>query len=353
MNQSEPESEAAASDTRLNFFERLPSPSWEQVSFVGSGHVWVWFKPSHVPHGLIISIPDEMRSAPELNEQLTMRNLLQAACVDPRSVAAWYLHGATYDAMNGTTPLLDQVVPGPMAGVDPNIIVYVTAPLAANASPAGAVPPVVGAGQFMNAPPVANMPPGAPPAHAPPADAVTPPVNDANVEDTFDHIEADWIASLQVENELSRLRKRLLDMSAKLKSLNRDLTSPERLHSDSQDKKDWTDARRFLRDAMKQMSMYVKRHDIGFTSAAGHRNSFEHTHKEFIAPRKNFPGLQQARRDFEGYRRTVVNLQSSMNNSLTNASQNAERRAQRILIRIAAKIREASKHKSFLGEMLD
>jgi len=321
MGQFDSQDETAPSGVGTDFAGRPPSTSWERISFADSpqNYIWVWFKPANVPQGLIVKIPDETFRNDPHPEQLTMRKLLQAVGVEPSSVSMWYLYGVPYEGQNGTTPFLDSTIPEPVAGVDPDIVVSLN-------------PPQV---ETMQQP------------------AATATAEAEHLAEVFEHIDADWNAILQIEKQLTRLRKQLVDMSNKIKALNRDLTPLERLHGSNQDKKDWQDARRWLRDAATQLSVCIRDHDIGELSSAGNRKKFAQIYQQFIVPRQQFDGMWQARRDYETYRKRAQTLQNNMNNAHLNAAQNGERRAQRVLKTIAVKIREATTKKNFLGIMLD
>jgi len=175
----------------------------------------------------------------------------------------------------------------------------------------------------------------------------------AHLMEAYEHVEQDWRACQEAEKDLARLRQQCLDMMGRLKTLNRDLTGPERLHSTNQEKKDWTNARRMLRDCTNRLWKSVKAHDIGYTSSAGQRRWFEETYDKYIAPRRHFEGFQDADRAFGTYRKIVTTLHIEMTNGLSIAQLDGERRAQQILARIAEKIREAGNRKNFLGVVLD
>ena len=128
MNQTDIHGTPSQLDPRSMFAARPPSTSWEAISFGDStqNHVWAWYKPASIPQGLMLQIPDEIwANDPAFAAQLTMRRLLSAAGIDPCCITTWYLQGAPFDSMNGTNPLLDQPVPAPVPGADPNIVVYV------------------------------------------------------------------------------------------------------------------------------------------------------------------------------------------------------------------------------------
>lgn len=347
--------------------------------------MWVWFKPATAPHGLLLKIPDETyRDRPELAVQWTMRKLLQAAGIEPASVSAWLLNGVSFPGMNGLSPYLDAPLPPPVAGVGLDVAVYIQAPPVLNVPPlpmglVGSIPPYLNGAPLMGVPPmvpvmplgalplgmngapVFNGPPifnGTPPTHLPSgphvaqANTASQPLDEATA-DIYERIEADWNSSNEIEKDLSRLRKQLVDVLGRLKTLNRDLTGPERVHSNNQDKKDWQDARRCLRDASNRVWKYLKAHDIGDTSNAGKRVWFEEIYRKQIAPRKPFKEFMAAARAFESHRKTITTLHGDMNNAYSFATLDGERKAQQVLSRIQTKVREASNKKNFLGVVLD
>ncbi|MEX2288409.1 MAG: hypothetical protein WD648_15035 [Planctomycetaceae bacterium] len=311
---------SGATDVPGSFAARPTSPGWERVSSaaVPGNAVWAWYKPAHLPQSVILRIPDEpFRNPQGLIEPWSMRKLLLAAGIDSAAVSMWHLFGVPYDAMGGASPFLDASLPIPVPGIDPNIPVHIYA------RPAEPTPSA-------------------------PASA-----DSGSAAELFERIEADWHSTMDIEKELKRLRKQLVDMMARLKTLNRDLTPTERLHSNNQDRKDWLDARRWLRDGSNRLWKCIKEHDIGDTSAAGQRLWFEQTYHKHVVPRKPFEGLLQAQRDFESYRKMVQTLQGNMTTAYSIAAIDGERRAQSVLARIATKVREATNKKNFLGVILD
>ena len=324
-----------------DFAGRAPSQAWERLASAGGVGVWAWFKPAHAPNGVILRVPDEAyQRDPHANGLPTMRVLLDAAGIDPAAVGVWYLYGAPYDAMGGATPLLDAPIPPPMAGVDPNILVYLNF-----AGPAASGMPLVDPTHFMAA--IAPQSAFAMPPHQ------GAPAGDLSTSELFDRIDADWNATAEIERDLQRLRKMLTDLFGRLKNLSRDLTPTERLHSNNQDKQDWTDARRWMREGSNKLWRCIKEHDIGDMSAAGQKKRFEQIYREFVAPRIPFDGLMQAQRDFESHRKLLQTVQSNMGSAHTAATLDGERRANQVLGRIAAKVRDAQTKRNFLGTLMD
>jgi hypothetical protein len=346
MTQSDPATGVAPAPA-VGFAARLPSQAWETVGIVGSPQhaVWVWYKPATLPQGLFLRIPDDVyRNDPQQAAQLTIRRLLLSAGIDPTAVAMWYLYGVPYDAGCGMSPFLDAPIPFPAAGVDPNIAVYIHGQTVA--MPAAGPQPMMLLPQPM---PLQAMPM--------PYVAAAPVQRDADddlsITEVFERIQADWHFAMETEQELKRTRKKLHDLLGRLKALNRDLTSQERQHADNQDKRDWRDARRGLRDAEMRVWSCIKDFDIGDTSSAGKRLYFEQIYKKYVEPRRPFDGLRQAQREFETYRKMVSTLQSSMYTSMSNAQTNGERKAERIIDRIQARIRDAQTKRNFLGVIAD
>lgn len=316
---------------------RLASQTWEPLAWAGESQqaVWVWFKPPAVPQGMVFRLPEEIWRAGSPLEQLTLRALVQRAGVEPSSVAMWQIFGMAYPGMNGTNPLFDQPIPAPAPGVVPEIVVLINVP-AMMPPPMNFLPP-------MNANP---MPMAAAPMHA----VVSSGSSHAEV---FDRLEIEWTAILDIEKDLERLRKMLVDLASRLKILNRDLNPDERLYSSREDKQDWQDARRFLRDGDNKLRACVKEFDIGDPSSAGYRRGLEQIYQQFVVPRIPYNGLEFALSQFEAHRKMVMTLQGKMNSTHLAVVSNGERRAQQVLNRIAGKVREAGTKKTTLGVMLD
>jgi len=296
----------------MHFAERPPSTAWESIPFIDDPHccIWAWFKPAGAPLGLVVRVPDEIYRDPARRGTVTMRRVLAAAGIDSRGAAMWTLYGAAYDPQQGLNPALDFPIPAPAPGADPSIHIVVNS----------FVPAVA---------------PALPPAMAPSSGA----------GDAFAHIAEEWNLSLVLEQQLAAAAKQLNATLLRLNSLNRDLSSEEGRAADQLDKKEWQDARRWLRDIAARVSRFLKDHHIGMTSAAGKRGSFEAIYEQYVVPRRNFDGLVQAERDFEQYRKTMQTLLNNMNAAQTSAVQDGERRAQVVLTRISAKARAARSKK--------
>lgn len=324
-----PESNAAVAGPLIEFAQRPPSRAWEQISVPAPTprRIWAWFKPVHIPNGIILRIPDELWPQIISGSPLTLRAMLAAAGVDPALVLAWQQYGQQLPGLNGTNPLFDQPQAPPMAGVDPSIIVFVGVP-------AAPIPPA----QSLPAAPAASAGSVAMPNHS---------------TELLEAIDAIWNTVLEIEKDQERLRKMLVDMSSRLKGLNRDLGPDERLYSSREDKQDWQEARRWLRESENKLRACIKEYDIGDQSSAGQRRWFEAIHSQFVAPRIPFEGMEQVAINFEYYLKMVTTLQGKMNSVYLAAQNNGERRALMVLARIANKVREATNKKTALGVLLD
>lgn len=338
MSQLPPPNNPVAGDPAASFLARPPSQNWEPLPWSDDRQqfAWVWFKPPTVPLGLALRFPDETWQSSSAASQLTLRRLLHAAGVDPICVAMWSCFGMSYPGMNGTNPLFDQPIPAPGQGGVAEIIVVINAP-------AMLAPPMTFMPSAM--PMAAPMPMG--PMHAA-ASTFT-----GNQAELFERLEIEWTAVIDIEKDLERLRKLLVDLGSRLKILNRDLNSDERLYSSREDKQDWQDARRFLRDGETKLRACVKEFDIGDPSSAGYRRALEQVYVQFVVPRIPFNGMESTLGQYEAHRKLVMTLQGKMNTTYLAAVQNGERRAQQVLARIAGKVREAGNKKTALGVVMD
>jgi len=288
----------AVSDFQARFAARPASTAWEPISLpdLPQCHVWAWFKPPALPPGLFVQIPEEtFDKLPERNG-LTIRKLLSALGIDPGSIAIWYLYGAPQEGRSGTSPAFDEPIPKP-TGADPNIAIVI--------------------GGLLTAPP------------------------GGDVAQIFENIDSDWNTSLRIEKQLLLVRKQLAAVLGRLGALDRDLSPDERLHGDRQDKSDWQEVRRLLKDARTHISRYIKEHDTGETSTAGKRHWLEQTYQQCVVPRQPIEGMERLQRDFESQRKRLQTLLGSMSMLLTGSAQEAERRAQQVLGRLAARVRTA------------
>ncbi len=317
----------------IPFANRPPSATWESIPLPGNppATAWIWFKPATAPLAILLQIPAELFRNPATRPTLTLRGLLAAVGMDVRLVTVCVVYGSPLDPHQGLNPILDYPLTEPPAGGDPLIALHVH-PMAVQPQPMVDVPytPVVAAGYsggMQNPMPASStqIPPGA--------------------DEILLRMAADWHASLQLEQQLDGMAKQLNATAQRLNGLNRELTPEESRFADSQDKREWQDARRWLRDAVAKISRFLKEHVVGITSAAGKRDSYELIFDQFVAPRRPFDGLVQADRDFSAYRKLLQTLLNNMNSAQGSAVQDAERKAQTLITRMAARVRAGKSKK--------
>ncbi len=302
----------------VSFADRQPSVSWEPAIIPGvpSCPVWVWFKPYAAPQDIVFQIPDDAFGV--YGGVLTPRRLLASVGLDAAQADSWTVQGVTYDAQGWASSLLDQPLPLPgPAGVAVHMPAPATTPV--QAAPSGTVPLAVPVSPVVQVPPAAS----------------------GGSLNTLEAIDADWQSIVQIERQLDAVRRQLGGIQGTLQSLNRDLDSDERLFADNHDKKEWQDTRRWLREALAHVSKYIRAHDIGVTSSAGSRRRFEQIYREFIEPRRPFPGMEAEQLAFEQHRKTTQNLLVQMQTTYASAARDGVQRAQSVLNRIAAKVRAA------------
>lgn len=261
------------------------------------------------PTGVMAQIPPETFQEIPGSRPLSLRKVADALGVDPREVTAATVYGMPVDGQQGAGPCWEFRLTTPAPGGDATIGLYLAA-LAAVPQPALPGGPVASGrtGQTGGLEILARM-------------------------------DVAWNACLQIEVQLAAVAKQLTGMMGRLNGLNRDLSSEEFRLADQQDKREWQEARRWLRDIVNRVARVLKDFTVGLTSDAGRRSGYEALYKQHVVPRRPGEGLEQAERDFEMYRKSLQTLLNHMVAVHGTASQDGERRAQMILGRIAAKVR--------------
>lgn len=281
---------------------------------------WIWARPLTAPADVLVKIPPECHAA---CGPISMRLLLTSLGLRASQIEFWSVQGTTYLPQEGANPLLDQPLPPPGPWGDPAISVRMRIPTA-------------------GAPVYENSSPSAQQAAIPNAAMTT---CDPSSERALAAFEADWHALQLLETQLSSVRKQLGAIQGQLQSLNRDLSPDERLAADNQDTRDWQDARRWLRDALANVSRWIRDHDIGMVSAAGNRNRFEDIYERHVVPRRAFEGLPAVCQEFEQHRKTAQHLLVQMQSAHQSAGRDGVNRARQVLSRIAAKVRKSKEQR--------
>jgi len=277
---------------------------------------------------MIVRIPPEVAVAWPAGFPFTLGETLLAAGIDPMQLHSVSVFGAEWQPATIIGQYLQLAVPPLAPGGTPEISINVLEQMQVNWP---GIPQ-----QFPAAAMQTNVP-GCSPAAA--ESLVTEEQTAGSGAMMYDRIETAWKVSLQMERQMSALRKKLASVMKSLGKLDRDLAPEERLAADREDRDAWDDARRWVRELSAKCHREIKSFDIGMTSAAGKRGTIEQLYKEVIEPRTPSNNLQTIHRDFETYRKDMTNLQKSMTAALQAGSQNGTQRAQRILGVISRKIK--------------
>ena len=305
----------------MTFGVRPASTAWEPL-VDGVGPVgWVWWHPSDAPTDVLVS--------PGTERPHSARSLIAACGLPPQAVVNWTAAGGWYETHGGQNPLLDHPLPAGLA--EPiRFRLALAAPSHASAVPGAANPPGLHA--------AAATPPAA--ATAPQPVSGPCEVSQDQAERLLAAIDADWHSVLKLERDLAAKKKELESLAGRIGSLNRDLNADERRFADSNDLREWQDAKRWMRDAQSKLSRIARDFDLGVVSSAGARNRFEQVYQQYVASRTPFAGIMQTAKEFEQHRKTAQQLLQSMGSAHSAASRDGEGRAKQILARIAAKARK-------------
>ncbi len=313
----------------MPFINRPPSAQWESLPIqrIPGLALWVWNRPQHLPAGLLVRVPNELLMAYPTGFPFTLADVLMSAGVEPGAVHSVALFGGPWQTAADMAAYLNVGIPPVMPGAVPEIAIQVAEQPTSDAN-AGAPAGTEQSGSSTE-----------PPA----ADAVSTSPQNSLPEKTqmmYDRIATAWRVSLQMERQMAGLRQKLASMLNTLGKLDRDLHPDERLAAAREDRDAWHDARRWLRDLGAKCHREIKTFDIGMTSAAGRRNSMEQIYRQIIEPRVATSDLPEISREFEIYRKDMMNLQRSMQTALQTAAQNGTQRATRVLGVIGRKVRE-------------
>ena len=306
------------------FSHHPPSSQWEPLllpRFPGLV-LWAWFRPPQLPTGVLVRVPPELVAVHPGGFPFSLADLLSAAGIDFHQLHSVSIFGTEWQQAAVITPYLAHPMPSVAPGASMEISINVVEQSVANP------------GSMMV--PAATMPTA--------VEVAEPAVADTESQEAgalmYDRIDTAWRVSMQMERQMTGLRKKLAAMLKTLGNLDRDLGPDERLAADREDRDNWQDARRWVRELSARCHRELKNFDIGMTSGAGKRHVIEQVFKEVIEPRKPSNDLTNIHREFEAYRKDMTNLQKAMTAALQAAGQNGTQRSQRILATIRRKIKE-------------
>jgi hypothetical protein len=313
----------------VHFSDRPASSQWEPVPIprIPGMAVWGWFRPERLSSGILISLPADLVAACPTGFPFTLADLLMATGIALDQPYAVSLFGADWQPAALMGHYLSHPIPPVLPGCRAEIAIQLVE--SSVAGQAAQVPPAAYGlsgelgGDFSSA-----------------AEFWFPEDVLADTGTMYHRIEASWKASMQMERQMAGLRQKLASTLASLGKLDRDLRPEERLAADREDRDAWQDVRRWLRELSTKCHREIKAFDIGMTSGAGRRNGMEETYQQVIQPRAACVSLDEHHREFEMYRKDMLNLQRAMSSALQAAAQNGTSRAQRVLGIINRKIRE-------------
>lgn len=310
---------------QISFFQRPPSAQWEPLPIlrIPGLSLWVWFRPQQLPSGLMVMVPPELSAAYPGGLPITLADLLQSAGVSAEHLQSVSIFGGEWQPPAMIVPYLAHPLPPLIPGARAEIMIgVVEVPRTAPSQVPQPLPAQAPIGEMTGAAEVDKQP------------DVT---DEASM---YERVESSWRSSIQMERQMTGLRQKLSSLLNTMGKYDRDLHPNERLAADREDRDAWHDARRWLRDLSAKCHREVKAFDIGMTSAAGKRNWMEETFETIIKPRVPTSDLETIRREFETYRKDMVNLQKAMQAAAQAAAQNGTQRAQRVLGVINRKIKE-------------
>lgn len=333
------------------FSQRPPSCQWEPLPMARLPGIvlWAWYRPAHLPTGVVVSIPAELLAAFPAGFPFTLGDVLAAASVPPQQFQAVSLFGYEWQPAMAVTLIVHHPIPAIPEGCRPEIAITVDEqqiilpvmpmmPVAAlhhsGLNMHAAMNAVAGYGYLPSTPTEDDGQFVEDDTEF--ADSTTPLTEDM----MYARIEAAWKSARQIERQMTGLRQKLASIEAALGKLDRELAPEERLASDREDRDEWSDVRRWLRELQTRCHREIKAFDIGMTSGAGGRRRLEEVFQTLIEPRMAAGQLDTYRSEFDQFRKDMVSLQRAMGAALQAASQNGTQRAQRTLGKIAAKIRE-------------
>ena len=88
----------------MDFSKRAPSTKWTTLTYEGAVVAQVWFKPEGNPVGLQFLMPTRAFQLPDLENHLTMANLLKTVQIELKEIQSWTCSGIVHEGMNGTNP---------------------------------------------------------------------------------------------------------------------------------------------------------------------------------------------------------------------------------------------------------
>jgi len=300
--------------TPATFIERPASAGWEVVPIPGVAGVncWAWFRPENLPAAVAVTIPPEVVGLPGAVLPFSLVQLLHAVGLTWEQLVSVSFYGGPWQPAALWQAAAAEFLPCP--------------PVAAN------VQILLLAGEQTLVVSQSEPPAPSPPAPSPPAGTDTSAPSQA-VTNQFRRLESDWRACQGMERQLAGLRQQLSGALGRLSALDRDLRPAERMAAARQEKDEWQETRRWIREAASKVQRCLKAHDI---SSAGRRNMIQERYEQSSSNVDALADLTSCLHEVEVYRKELANLFNNMGSSLQGANTNGIQRAQRVLSKISA-----------------
>ena len=97
----------------MNFSDRAPSTEWEPLAHQGEDVAEVWFRPEGEPLTLAFRVPRSRLEVDDLNQLLTVEDLLRAADIPVEEVDSWQFRDESHSGLDGTNLELKRLLPPP------------------------------------------------------------------------------------------------------------------------------------------------------------------------------------------------------------------------------------------------
>ena len=87
--------------------------------------LWAWYRPAHLPSGVVVSIPPELLTAFPAGFPMTLGDVLTAAGVPPQQFQAVSLFGCEWQSASLFASVVNHPIPGVPTGCPPEIAIAV------------------------------------------------------------------------------------------------------------------------------------------------------------------------------------------------------------------------------------
>jgi hypothetical protein len=213
----------------MNFSEQPPSKQWAALKYRGEKFAEVWFKPEGEPLGLTFRIPRDSFQMPGVGPRLTAELLLKAVGVANEEVESWRLDGVPPPGVDGSNPALGHPLPPP-----PQEVTHLTVHLSIKPPPPVDAPQESGGAEKSGEP-------------------------DTLLEQ-WQGLQARWNAILALEVTIDMLRQGMERLQSELQaSLNKTLSTEEKLHALNADLAVWNKAKSRVHYALPKVKEFLHR----------------------------------------------------------------------------------------------